>query len=48
LRFVVTRAILAVNVTSTDKARTFLSNLYIKKDQFKDGSVAETEQTAVV
>jgi hypothetical protein len=43
------RAILAVNVTS-DKARKFLSNLYINKDedQFENGPLAETEQTEVV
>jgi hypothetical protein len=41
------RAILAVNMTSTDKARMFFSNLYISKDQFEDGPLAETGKTAL-
>jgi protein-disulfide isomerase len=47
--FVVTRAIIAVNITSTTSAQQFLSKLYAgDQDLFNNTALAETGQTAVV
>jgi protein-disulfide isomerase len=47
--FVVTRGILAVNISSTAKAQTFLANLYAgDQNQFSNSALAGKGQNAVV